>query len=71
VISEVAPVGEGHLSFRSNWLRAAVLGANDGILSTSSLILGVAGSGASRQAVITAGVAALVAGALSMANTSR
>jgi VIT1/CCC1 family predicted Fe2+/Mn2+ transporter len=67
VISEVAPVGEGHLSFRSNWLRAAVLGANDGILSTSSLILGVAGSGASRQAVITAGVAALVAGALSMA----
>jgi vacuolar iron transporter family protein len=67
VISGVAPVGEGHLSFRSNWLRAAVLGANDGILSTSSLILGVAGSGASRHAVITAGVAALVAGALSMA----
>ncbi len=58
---------EGHLSYRSNWLRAAVLGANDGILSVSSLILGVAGSGASRHAVITAGVAALVAGALSMA----
>jgi VIT1/CCC1 family predicted Fe2+/Mn2+ transporter len=67
VIPDLAPVGEGHLSFRSNWLRAAVLGANDGILSTSSLILGVAGSGASRHAVITAGVAALVAGALSMA----
>jgi VIT1/CCC1 family predicted Fe2+/Mn2+ transporter len=67
VIPDAAPVGEGHLSFRSNWLRAAVLGANDGILSTSSLILGVAGSGASRHAVITAGVAALVAGALSMA----
>ena len=67
MIPDVAPVGERHLSYRSNWLRAAVLGANDGILSTSSLILGVAGSGASRHAVITAGVAALVAGALSMA----
>ncbi|HEY3776322.1 MAG TPA: VIT family protein [Solirubrobacteraceae bacterium] len=58
---------EAHASYRSNWLRAAVLGANDGILSVSSLILGVSGSGASRQAVITAGIAALVAGALSMA----
>jgi vacuolar iron transporter family protein len=67
VTPELAPARERHLSFRSNWLRAAVLGANDGILSTSSLILGVAGSGASRHAVITAGVAALVAGALSMA----
>lgn len=63
----VAAVGEVHLSHRSNWLRAGVLGANDGILSTSSLILGVAGSGAGRTAVITAGVAGLVAGALSMA----
>ena len=63
----VAAVGEVHLSQRSNWLRAGVLGANDGILSTSSLILGVAGSGAGRTAVITAGVAGLVAGALSMA----
>ena len=62
-----APLGEAHLSYRSNWLRAAVLGANDGILSTSSLILGVAGSGASGHAVITAGAAGLVAGALSMA----
>jgi vacuolar iron transporter family protein len=58
---------ENHLSFRSNWLRAAVLGANDGILSTSSLVLGVAASGASRSAILTAGVAGLVAGAGSMA----
>ncbi len=61
------PHGEEHLSFRSNWLRAAVLGANDGILSTSSLVLGVAASGASRNAIVTAGVAGLVAGAGSMA----
>jgi VIT1/CCC1 family predicted Fe2+/Mn2+ transporter len=58
---------ETHLSHRSNWLRAAVLGANDGILSTASLVLGVAASGASRAAIVTAGVAGLVAGALSMA----
>jgi len=58
---------ESHLSVRSNWLRAAVLGANDGILSTSSLVLGVAASGASRSAIVTAGVAGLVAGAGSMA----
>ena len=56
-----------HLSQRSNWLRAGVLGANDGILSTSSLVLGVAASGAPGAAIITAGVAGLVAGALSMA----
>jgi hypothetical protein len=58
---------EVHLSQRSNWLRAGVLGANDGILSTSSLVLGVAASGASGAAIITAGIAGLVAGALSMA----
>src|SRR3954464_847137 len=58
---------EVHLSSRSNWLRAAVLGANDGILSTSSLVLGVAASGASSTAIVTAGIAGLVAGALSMA----
>ena len=58
---------EVHLSHRSNWLRAAVLGANDGILSTASLVLGVAASGASGPAIVTAGVAGLVAGALSMA----
>jgi VIT1/CCC1 family predicted Fe2+/Mn2+ transporter len=56
-----------HLSHRSNWLRAAVLGANDGIVSTASLILGVAASGASGSAIVTAGIAGLVAGALSMA----
>jgi vacuolar iron transporter family protein len=66
VTAETTPL-EAHVSYRSNWLRAAVLGANDGILSVSSLLLGVAGSGASRHAVITAGIAALVAGALSMA----
>ncbi len=58
---------EPHLSGRSNWLRAAVLGANDGIVSTASLLLGVAASGASRAAIITAGIAGAVAGALSMA----
>lgn len=58
---------ERHLSYRSNWLRAAVLGANDGIVSTSSLVLGVAASGAGSIAIITAGIAGLVAGALSMA----
>ena len=58
---------EVHLSRRSGWLRAAVLGANDGILSTASLVLGVAASGASGSAIVTAGIAGLVAGALSMA----
>jgi VIT1/CCC1 family predicted Fe2+/Mn2+ transporter len=58
---------EVHLSHRSNWLRAAVLGANDGIVSTASLVLGVAASGASASAIVVAGIAALVAGALSMA----
>lgn len=58
---------ERHLSGRSNWLRAAVLGANDGLVSVSSLLLGVVAAGASRSAVLVAGVAGLVAGALSMA----
>jgi vacuolar iron transporter family protein len=58
---------EQHLSGRSNWLRAGVLGANDGIVSTASLVLGVAASGAGSTAIITAGIAGLVAGALSMA----
>ena len=58
---------ERHLSHRAGWLRAAVLGANDGIVSTASLVLGVAASGASTSAVMTAGIAGLVAGALSMA----
>ncbi len=66
-MSTDASAAEDHLSHRAGWLRAAVLGANDGILSTSSLVLGVAGSGASSGAVVTAGVAGLVGGALSMA----
>ncbi len=56
-----------HLSYRSNWLRAAVLGANDGIVSTASLVLGVAASGASGRAIVVAGIAGMVAGSLSMA----
>ncbi|HET7923496.1 MAG TPA: VIT family protein [Rhodanobacteraceae bacterium] len=59
--------GKRHRSQHTGWLRAAVLGANDGILSTSSLIVGVAASSAGRGAVLTAGIAGLVAGALSMA----
>ena len=58
---------EAHLVARIGWLRAAVLGANDGIVSTASLILGVAAAGADRQALLVAGVAGLVAGAMSMA----
>jgi VIT1/CCC1 family predicted Fe2+/Mn2+ transporter len=66
-MSAAAVSPEVHLSHRSNWLRAAVLGANDGIVSTASLVLGVAASGASGAAIVTAGIAGLVAGALSMA----
>ena len=58
---------ERHLAHRSNWLRAAVLGANDGILSNASLVLGVASAGAGSAAIVTAGVAGLAAGATSMA----
>ena len=58
---------ERHRGGRAGWLRAAVLGANDGIVSTASLVVGVAAASASRDAVITAGIAGLVAGAMSMA----
>ena len=58
---------ERHRSERIGWLRAAVLGANDGIVSTASLVVGVAAAGAVRQDVLIAGVAGLIAGALSMA----
>jgi len=58
---------EMHLVHRAGWLRAAVLGANDGIVSTASLVLGVAAAGGSRSAIVTAGIAGLVAGAMSMA----
>lgn len=62
-----APHPEPHKSHRAGWLRAAVLGADDGLVSTSSLMLGVAAASSSRQAILTAGFAGLIAGALSMA----
>ena len=58
---------ESHLVGRIGWLRAAVLGANDGIVSTASLIVGVAAAAATQNDVLIAGVAGLVAGAMSMA----
>jgi VIT1/CCC1 family predicted Fe2+/Mn2+ transporter len=58
---------ERHRTARIGWLRAAVLGANDGIVSTASLILGVAAAQASRSSILIAGAAGLVAGAMSMA----
>src|SRR5487761_1755505 len=58
---------ETHLVSRIGWLRAAVLGGNDGIVSTASLIVGVAAASAARSAVLVAGIAGLVAGAMSMA----
>jgi vacuolar iron transporter family protein len=60
-------VAEQHIVERVGWLRAAVLGANDGIVSTASLIAGVASSDASPRSIMVAGIAGLVAGALSMA----
>jgi len=58
---------ERHRFRRIGWLRAAILGANDGIVSTASILIGVAASSAGRTAIIVAGLAALVGGALSMA----
>ena len=58
---------EGHFSRRIGWLRAAVLGANDGIVSTASLLMGVAAAEVARDGILVAGVAGLVAGAMSMA----
>ncbi|MEF2148347.1 VIT family protein [Luteimonas sp. FXH3W] len=58
---------ESHRVHRVGWLRAAVLGANDGIISTASLIVGVAAAGSSKQQVLVAGLAAGIAGAMSMA----
>ena len=58
---------EHHLLGRIGWMRAAVLGANDGIISTASLIVGVAASSAKQSDVLIAGIAGLVAGAMSMA----
>jgi VIT1/CCC1 family predicted Fe2+/Mn2+ transporter len=67
--ARVLPAGEPHtpgLSGRLNWLRAGVLGANDGIVSVAGIVLGVAGATSSRTAIATAGIAGLVAGAVSM-----
>ena len=58
---------ERHRTAHIGWLRAAVLGANDGLISTASLVVGVAASGVPREAVLVAGIAGLVAGAMSMA----
>jgi len=61
------PLREGHARSNEGWLRAAVLGADDGVVSTASLMIGVAASAAETRAVLIAGVAGLTAGALSMA----
>ncbi len=62
-----SPHSEGHKTHRAGWLRAAVLGANDGILSTASLILGVAAATPNRNGIMIAGIAGVVAGSMSMA----
>jgi vacuolar iron transporter family protein len=58
---------EKHYIIRSGWLRAGILGANDGILSTASIVIGVAAASTTREPIVLAGVAGLIAGALSMA----
>ena len=58
---------ELHYSERIGWLRAAVLGANDGIVSTASLVIGIAAANTGRSEILIAGVAGMVAGAMSMA----
>jgi len=66
-MSRIGTHKERHLVSRIGWLRAAVLGANDGLISTASLVVGVAASGTQRSAVLIAGIAGLVAGSMSMA----
>lgn len=63
----IEPGAERHLGGRAAWLRAAVLGANDGLISTSSLVVAVAAAGSARGTILLAGIAAVSAGALSMA----
>src|SRR5579863_2836018 len=65
--SRAADAPERHRGHRAAWLRAAVLGADDGIVSTASLMLGVAAANAGRSAILTAGLAGLAAGAMAMA----
>ena len=60
-------ISENHFAHRTGWLRASVLGANDGIVSTASLILGVAAAQSSHNSIVVAGLASLIAGAMSMA----
>jgi vacuolar iron transporter family protein len=67
ITSNVVGSKEKHFARRSPWIRAGVLGANDGLISTSSLIVGVAAANASRSAILIAGIAGLTAGAFSMA----
>lgn len=68
---QVSKSAEHHYVHRIGWLRAAVLGANDGIVSTASLVLGVAAASTDRHGIMIAGVAGLVAGAMSMAAGER
>src|SRR5262245_52838770 len=65
--TSTSPPRSGHRTSRIGWLRAAVLGANDGVVSTASLVVGVAAAGSTRQEILLAGIAGMVAGALSMA----
>ena len=67
IFDHPVPRPEGHVGHRAGWLRAAVLGANDGLVSTSSLMVGVATAHGSTGAVLTAGFAGLAAGAMAMA----
>ena len=67
VVPEHGEAHDGSVAGRLNWLRAGVLGANDGIVSTASLIAGVAAADASHAVILTTGIAGLVAGAMSMA----
>jgi vacuolar iron transporter family protein len=67
VMELFVPRRQGHLGHRAGWLRAAVLGSNDGLVSTSSLMVGVAAAGPRPAAVLTAGLAGLAAGAMAMA----
>ncbi|MER7673802.1 VIT family protein [Kitasatospora sp. NPDC096128] len=66
-MADQAGESRAELSARLNWLRAAVLGANDGVVSTAGIVTGVAGAAGSRTALLAAGVAGLLAGAMSMA----
>src|SRR5262249_38016443 len=67
LVEDTMAASEGHRTGRIGWLRAAVLGANDGIVSTASLVVGIVAANAPKHEVLLAGVAGLVAGALSMA----